>query len=108
MGGNVARTARVAVLQPRPADVVVLLVDGKRGVGEPSLELVRRGDTGYPCSDADDAHGAFAVDVILRDDVWCPGCVCGCREVHTRIFHFARWTVHIHHGVTHGRLLSRC
>lgn len=65
--GDVARDARVPVLEPRAAEVGVLVVDGERDVGH----VLREHDCGYdprdPRADVDDAEWAGGVDGPFGD-----------------------------------------
>ena len=69
MAGDVARAARIAILEPRAADIVVLFVDLERHVGELAFGFVCDLETRGAGADYDHAQGAQGVEGLLVDSV---------------------------------------
>lgn len=69
MTGNIARTARVAVLEPRAPNVEVLLVDGEGDMRELARGFERDVQARGSGTDDEDADRAWSVKGLLGDGV---------------------------------------
>ena len=61
---DVDPATRIAVLEPRAADVGVLLDDDERDAG--LLQTVSSDEPGHPRPDDDDVERTYGVDVVLQ------------------------------------------
>jgi len=65
MGRAWKLTARISVLEPRPRDLAVLLVEVECEVGEVVLQLIRQVQAGCPGTDTNDSHVPVGVDGLV-------------------------------------------
>jgi len=66
MGWDITGAARIAILKPSTADIIVLLIDDKIDVLELLLVFVCGSYSGDAGADADHAHLSFPVKGLLE------------------------------------------